>query len=93
MKTAHDELDEAYESGDMITVCWEEGCTMHRLYCWDDERWVPHARRDDYANFTHSICDVHYRSYQEELDQLIEEEEAASTAVLTREAAVAVAAS
>ena len=93
MKSAHDELHEAYESGDMITVCWEEGCTMHRLYYWDDDKWVSHEKREDYANFTHSICDVHYRDYQEELDQLIEEEEAAATALLTREAAVPVAAS
>ena len=93
MKSAHEELDEAYESGDMITVCWEEGCSMHRLYYWDDETWVSHQKREDYANYTHSICDAHYREYQQELGQLIEEEEAAATALLTREAAVAVAAS
>ena len=93
MNSAHTELEEAYESGDMVTVCWEEDCSMHRLYYWDEERWVPHKKRETYTNLTHSICDVHFHMYQEELDQMIEEEEAAAQAVISREMEVPVAAS
>ena len=93
MKTTHIQIEEAYDSGDMVTVCWEDDCSMHRLYYWEDEKWVPHKKRKNYTNFTHSICEVHYRVYQEELGQLIEEEEAAAEAVIAREVAIPVAAS
>ena len=93
MKTDKLEIEKAYNTGDMVTVCWEDGCSAHRLYYWGEEKWVSHKKRAGYANFTHSICDEHFHQYQEELDQLIAEEEAAAEAVIAREVAVPVAAS
>ena len=77
MRAEQAEIEAAYEQGDMVTVCWEPGCCKHRLYYWEENTWVEHQKREKYQNFTHSICDEHYRCYQEELDQLIAEEEAA----------------
>jgi hypothetical protein len=76
------ELDEAYATGDMITVCWEPNCRMHRLYYWEDDRWVEHDKRHEYANYTHSICDQHFRMYQRELKRLMDEETAGVEAEL-----------
>lgn len=81
MRTEHAEIEAAYEKGDMVTVCWEPDCSMHRLYYWEESKWVPHQKRGDYPNYTHSICEKHYHMYQEELEQLIAEETAFLDAV------------
>jgi hypothetical protein len=47
---------------------------MHRLYYWDDDRWVEHDKDHEYPNYTHSICDKHFRMYQRELKRLMDEE-------------------
>ena len=93
MKTDNLEIDKAYNVGDMVTVCWEDSCTAHRLYFWGEDKGVSHKKRSGYANFTHSICDTHFQQYQEELDILIAEEHAAAEAVIAQEVAVPVAAS
>ena len=87
MNTDHLEIEKAYDSGDMVTVCWEDDCSMHRLYFWSEEKWVSHEKRAGHGNFTHSICDKHLNMYQNELNQLIEEEEAAAEAIIARELA------
>ena len=81
MRSAHAELEEAFEAGDMVTVCWEPGCRMHRLYYWHQHEWVEHDRRDGYPNYTHSVCDTHYHAYQDEIQDLTEEEASQPAAV------------
>lgn len=58
----------------MITVCWEPNCRKHRLYCWDDDCWVELDKQDEYANYTHSICDRPFRMYQRGFKRIMNEE-------------------
>ena len=74
MESEHRDIEAAYVTGDMITVCWEPDCKMHRLYFWPEEKWVEHDKKWNYDNFTHSICEMHYQMYHEELNQRIAEE-------------------
>ena len=67
MKTDNLEIDKAYNTGDMVTVCWEDDCSAHRLYFWGEDKWVSHKKRSSYANFTHSICDEHFSSIRKSL--------------------------
>ena len=74
MRSPHAALDEAYATGDMITVCWEPNCRMHRLYYWAAGCWLEYDKQDEYPNYAHSICDRHFRMYQRELKRLMDEE-------------------
>lgn len=61
------ELERAFTRKEWVTVCWEPGCLMHRLDHWDAERWIAHQRRDGYVCYTHSICKVHARQFEREV--------------------------
>jgi hypothetical protein len=62
------EIDAAYDHGDLITVCWEPECTMHRLTHWDETVWVKHTRQSG-GQYTHGICERHARLFREEIRQ------------------------
>lgn len=45
MAQENEQLEEAFASDDMVTVCWEPACHMHRLYYWPEEKWVEHNKK------------------------------------------------
>ena len=55
------QLGQAFAGSDLIVVCWEPGCSMHRLPTWDSDRWVPRDRHVGYRHYSHGICSRHYR--------------------------------
>ena len=79
MAQENEQLEEAFASDDMVTVCWEPACHMHRLYYWPEEKWVEHNKKNNYAKYTHSICDYHYQQYHEEIEQMIADKDVGPT--------------
>jgi hypothetical protein len=79
------ELDQAMAEQELVVVCWELGCTMHRLRHWDTEEWVSRPQQPGYRRYSHGICARHYPGYQRQIDELLSEysrrEAALSTAV------------
>ncbi len=67
MLTARTQLQSAFERGEIVVVCWEPGCSLHRLSHWNEERWVSFAKRPTYARYSHSICPTHARRFREEI--------------------------
>ena len=67
------ELEAAIVASDMVTVCWEPDCNMHRLYYWPVDKWVEHEKKEDYTQYTHSICEYHYQLYHEEIERATSE--------------------
>ena len=63
------ELEKAFERGEMVIVCWEPECTMHRLPHWEEGKWITHEKVKDYSNYSYGICVWHYRICQ----RLVEE--------------------
>ena len=86
-KDAAPELEAAFANGDLIVVCWEPGCKMHRLPHWQEKEWVTRSQEKGYRNYSHSICRSHYRVYQQQIDRYITEEAAAFSANTTNIAA------
>ena len=73
------ELEEAIGAGDMVVVCWEAGCTMHRLPHWAEHRWVSREQVPDYKRYSHGICRWHYQAYRDEIERAIAAEMEAGT--------------
>ena len=65
------ELEQAFEAGELVTVCWEPGCTMHRLPHWDESEWVSCERRDEYGQYSHGICRWHLQKYEQEVARFL----------------------
>jgi hypothetical protein len=65
------ELEESLAAGDVVVVCWEPGCTMHRLLHWAEYQWVSHAQIPDYRRYSHGICHWHYQAYRAEVERAI----------------------
>lgn len=86
-KDAAPELEAAFVKGDLIVVCWEPGCKMHRLPHWQEQEWVTRPQKKGYRNYSHSICRSHYRVYQQEINRFITDETAAFSASTTNIAA------
>ena len=61
------ELDAAFASGNLITVCWEPGCKRHRLPHWREKEWVARPQEKGDPNYSHSICRSHCPVYQQEV--------------------------
>ncbi len=66
------ELEQALESGELVVVCWEPGCTMHRLPHWDEDTWVDRQQVSGYRRYSHGICHWHFRAYFQEIDRYLE---------------------
>ena len=50
------ELERALDAEELVVVCWEPGCDMHRLPHWAEAEWVSHPRRPGYRMYSHGIC-------------------------------------
>ena len=78
------ELEQALTAGELVVVCWEPGCSMHRLPHWDKWQWVSRQRQPGYESYSHGICRWHYQAYRAEIDRYIAMERAAAASnVLT----------
>ncbi len=87
MHAENSELERAFLQDDMVLVCWEPGCQMHRLSHWQEGKWVTRPQIKGYKNYSHTICRSHYRLCQEEIQRFVTEETAASGARLNKAAA------
>ncbi|MEW6754868.1 MAG: hypothetical protein AB1505_28385 [Candidatus Latescibacterota bacterium] len=65
------ELEQALVGHQLVVVCWEPGCTMHRLRHWRPDQWVSRPAEKGYAQYSHGICAWHYPRYQREIDRLL----------------------
>ena len=74
------EIEQAFDQGEWITVCWDPRCRMHRLDHWASGRWVTHSRRNEYAKYTHGICQKHARAFQREVQRFFAERNKAAAA-------------
>lgn len=72
--SCEDELESAIARHEMVVVCWEPGCTMHRLPHWSQHRWVSRRQEDTYPEYSHGICPWHYQAYRAEIERFIAEE-------------------
>lgn len=63
------ELAQALANNDLVVVCWEPGCTMHRLRHWRPDLWVSRPQEQRYHQYSHGICAGHYASYEREADE------------------------
>ena len=61
------ELEAAFAAGEVVVVCWEPGCTMHRLPHWPERQWVSRERLPGYPRYSHGICRWHYQTYRAEV--------------------------
>lgn len=68
------ELEAAFQSGAIVVVCWEPGCSMHRLPHWPEHEWISREQVAGYRHYSHGICRWHYRMYQQEIDRFIAED-------------------
>ena len=73
-ETPEEELEMALAHDEMVIVCWEPGCMMHRLPHWNEGTWVARKQQKGYRNYSHGICFWHYQAYQKQIDQFIAEE-------------------
>ncbi len=76
MKTPRLQLENALIRGELVTVCWEPTCSLHRLEKWGAQQWLPFAKSPAYRNYTHGICPDHVRLLKEEIDQFLLEHQA-----------------
>ena len=60
------ELINAFSRQDMIVVCWHPNCLLHRLKSWSDGEWAVYPRQAEYHNYSHGICEHHFKEYVEE---------------------------
>ena len=67
------QLEKALTRKQLVTVCWEPDCPMHRLEQWGPQQWLPFEKKSSYRNYTHGICPEHARLLQEEIDQFLVE--------------------
>ena len=70
------QLEQALEAGELVVVCWEPGCTMHRLPHWDEHQWISHERRQGYRHYSHGICHWHYEACRADIERFVAECEA-----------------
>ena len=75
MKTPRLQLELALTRGELVTVCWEPTCSMHRLEKWGAQQWLPFAKNLAYRNYSHGICPEHARLLKEEIDQFLFEQQ------------------
>ncbi|MSR84032.1 MAG: hypothetical protein EXS58_14100 [Candidatus Latescibacteria bacterium] len=75
MKTPKLQLEYALIRGELVTVCWEPTCSMHRLEKWGAQQWLPFAKSPAYRNYSHGICPDHVRLIQEEVEQFLFEQQ------------------
>jgi len=80
MNSPEIEIEEAFEKGEIVTVCWDPECLMHRLPHWDEGRWIAHESKKGYRNYSHGICRFHFRMYQREIERYMAAEAAAPAA-------------
>ncbi|MBI2505843.1 MAG: hypothetical protein HYW07_21730 [Candidatus Latescibacteria bacterium] len=71
MKTPSLQLELALTRGELVTVCWEPTCPMHRLEKWGAQQWLPFEKSTTYRNYSHGICPEHARLLQREIDQFL----------------------
>jgi hypothetical protein len=88
MRSEHIELERAFAQKQIVLVCWEPSCQMHRLAHWQEEKWVARPHVKGYKHYSHSICRSHYRLCQEEVQRYIAKEAAAFSASNQKVAAV-----
>jgi len=62
----YQELERAFRRGATIIVCWQPGCSMHRLRSWQEGEWEPYPRRNEYPRYSHGICGDHFRKLEQE---------------------------
>ncbi|MCC7265675.1 MAG: hypothetical protein IT369_24470 [Candidatus Latescibacteria bacterium] len=74
MKTTRLQLESALARGEMVTVCWEPSCSMHRLGKWGAQQWLPFEKSPTYRNYSHGVCPQHARLLQEEIDRFLHEQ-------------------
>ncbi|MFT5086626.1 MAG: hypothetical protein ACI906_004070 [Candidatus Latescibacterota bacterium] len=82
------ELERAFAQEQIVLVCWEPSCQMHRLAHWNEEKWVARPHVEGYQKYSHSICRSHYRLCQEEIQRYIAKEAAVSSVSNYKVAAV-----
>ena len=58
MKNYLYELQQAYQSDEMISVCWEPECAKHRLAHWRPGTWIEYPR-EPFRRYSHGICCEH----------------------------------
>lgn len=75
MKTPSLQLELALTRGELVTVCWEPTCPMHRLDYWGAQQWLPFEKRPAYRNYSHGVCPEHARLLQEEVEQFLFEQQ------------------
>jgi hypothetical protein len=68
------DLEQAFENGEVVVVCWEPGCTMHRLPHWSETEWITYPRKKGYQRYSHGICAWHYWVCQQDIEQFIDAE-------------------
>ena len=69
------ELEQAFEADEIVVVCWEPGCTMHRLPHWDENEWVSYEHKKKYHRYSHGICRWHLQTYEQEAEHFLAAEE------------------
>ena len=65
------QLENALTRKQLVTVCWEPACSMHRLEKWGAQQWLPFEKQPTYRNYSHGICPEHARLLQQEIDQFL----------------------
>jgi len=75
MKNPLLQLERALDRGELVTVCWEPTCSMHRLGKWGPQQWLAFEKNTTYRNYTHGICPEHAHQLQEEVDHLLFEQQ------------------
>lgn len=69
------ELEQTFDTDGIVVVCWEPGCTMHRLPHWDENEWVSYQKKGKYHRYSHGICRWHLHAYEQEVDHFLTVEE------------------
>lgn len=76
MKTSRLQLEHALTRSELVTVCWEPTCSMHRLDHWGAQQWLSFEKSPTYRHYSHGICPEHARLLQGEIDQFLHEHRA-----------------
>lgn len=69
--SAQAELEAAFADEEIVVVCWEPGCLLHRLPHWPEEQWVVREPRKGYPRYSHGLCRQHFLKYQQEIERLM----------------------
>lgn len=75
MKTTRIQLENALAHGELVTVCWEPSCSMHRLDQWGAQQWLPFERNPAYRNYSHGVCPAHAHQLQRQIDDFLFEQQ------------------